>query len=231
MTDNGREVVIMYNSGNLLRDGPVLPGRPVQMVRSSSDNGKTWSSSFSPFPFHLGRSGEHALVLDGAGDSHGLFVQRIETLGHNGEYSVIGGLWHSVRKDGQWSNPDRLVTTYAPHDIRAVVSQGNILLAVWQQDPGLGEHGIWFSYRILDAPALPILPLSTVVVPGSTAAVGAPSPILETPTGVATAALDVSRLPQWRNSPAFPLFAGMVPVILVVMGMLIASRLINSRRD
>ena len=232
MTDNGNEIVIVYNTGNPFHDRPVDPGRPIQIVRFSRDNGKTWSSPFNPFPFHLGRSGEHALVLDSSGASHCLFVQRTERIASDGTYRATGGLWHSTFKDGQWSNPDRFVPTYTPHDVRAVISQGNVLLAVWQEDPGIGEHGIWFSYRILDTPALPTVPVS--IAPASTPAPGQAAtitPSLNTPTSLPDDLLLDSRTPQWMNSPAFPVIAGVTPVLLLVVSALLAYRYIHGRRE
>ena len=154
----------MYNGGNPFPGRPVSLGRPVQLVQLSNDGGKTWSRPLGPFPSHLGRSGEHALALDGNGVPHSLFTQRIETATADGEYSIIGGIWHSAFVDGNWANPDRFITTYSPHDVRAIVSQGNVLLVVWREDPGAGKHGVWFSYRVLDTPELPIIPLSTFQV-------------------------------------------------------------------
>lgn len=232
IVDNGEEVVIMYNGGNPFPGRPVNLGRPVQLVQLSNDGGKTWSRPLGPFPSHLGRSGEHALVLDGSGVPHSLFTQRIETTTADGEYSIIGGIWHSAFVDGNWANPDRFITTYSPHDVRAIVSQGNVLLVVWREDPGGGaQHGVWFSYIVLDTPELPVTPLSTfsVAVMAQPTSTTTPFPAIPTPLPENNA-LENSPPSLWRNNPAFPLVAGIVPVILIVVGMLVAYRFLIKRR-
>jgi hypothetical protein len=231
IVDSGKEIVIMYNGGNPFSGRPVNPGRPIQLIRLSSDGGETWSRPLGPFPYHLGRSGEHAMVLDGSGIPHGLFAQRIETATADGEYSVTGGIWHSAFINGNWTNPDRFVTTYPPHDVRAVVSQGNILLVVWREDPGSGKHGVWFSYSILDGPELPVIPISTIPAATSTNQTPPMIPFLDTPTP--TAVNDVfeeSTFSRWRNNPAFPLVAGAVPVVLIVIVIFVTYRFFTKQR-
>jgi hypothetical protein len=55
-------------------------------------------------------------------------------------------------------------------DIRAVVSQGNVIMATWTEDPtGLedpifGKDGVWYSYTLLDSPELPVIPLPVTPV-------------------------------------------------------------------
>ncbi len=220
IVDTGKQIVIMYNSGNPFTDRPVKPGRPVQQVFLSNDDGKSWSSPAVPFPYHLGRSGEHALVLDSAGIPHALFIQRIEEATDQGTYSAIAGVWHSAFKAGTWTNPERFVTTYTPHDLHAVMSQGNVLLVTWREDPGAGKHGIWFSYSILDAPELPVVPLATPSL--NTAAAPTPTPVyaVETPTRLPQDMLEGSSPSNWQTNPAFPLIAGILPVILIVVGVL-----------
>lgn len=222
IVDNGKEIMIMYNGGSPFSGRLVELGRPVQLVRLSEDQGESWSGLIGPFPNHLGRSGEHALILDGNGTPHALFVQRIETSDEDGKYSMIAGIWHSAYLDKAWSNPDRIVTTIAPHDVRAVVCQGNILLVVWREDPGSGKHGVWFSYNILNVPENPVVPLSTVPVILPTQQVSTLTPLLNTPTPLPEDILDEPLFSQLRNSPGFPLVAGIVPVILIVIGTFIA---------
>lgn len=232
IVDNGKDIVIMYNGGNPFSGRHVNPGRPIQRVRLSSDDGRTWSGPVDPFPFHVGRSGEHALVLDGAGVPHALFVQRIETTTEDGEYSIIGGIWHSTFQNGNWSNPDRFVTTYSPHDVRAVVSQGNVLLVVWREDPGSGQHGIWFSYEVLDTPELPLVPLPTVPVTVSAEQFSTLVPSLITPTPLPeNILLNDSSPSSWTTNPAFPLLAGVIPVFLIVIVVLAVYRFWINRRE
>ena len=232
MVDNGKEIVIMYNGGNPFPGRHVPLGRPVQLVQLSSDGGKSWSRPLGPFPYHVGRSGEHALVLDGTGIPHCLFVQRIENTTSDGDHSIIGGVWHSAFINGNWTNPDRFVTTYSPHDIRAVVSQGNVLLVVWREDPGAGNHGVWFSYTVLNTPELPVIPLSTV--PVTIVAQPLPTPTLLPAIPTPTPEINVlEELPpsRWINNPVFPLVAGVAPVVLIVIGLFVAYRYFTNRRE
>ena len=149
LVDTGKQVIVFYNSGNPYPNLPVEQGRPMQVVSISNDNGDTWTPPFIPFNRHQGRSGENTMALDGENIPHALFIQRVQ-MTENGEERVIGGIWHSEFKDGIWSNPERFITNYPPHDVRAVVVQGNVLFAVWRVDPGGPPHGIWFTYKTLD---------------------------------------------------------------------------------
>lgn len=231
IVDNGSDIVIMYNGGNPLSGRPVNPGRPIQRVSLSGDGGQTWSGPLDPFPFHVGRSGEHALTLDGIGVPHALFIQRIETLDEAGEYVITGGIWHSAFKNGSWTNPDRFVTTYPPHDVRAIISQGNVLLAVWREDPGTGKHGVWFSYTILDIPELPVVPLATVPVEHSSSQQDpiAP-PYFDTPEPLPQTDLLDEPLPSSLGmNPALPIIIG-VSLGLILIGVVLAYRFLTGRR-
>lgn len=231
IVDNGEDVVIMYNNGNPFSGRPVRPGRPVQMVSVSSDGGQTWKDPVVPFYRLLGRSGEHSLVVDSAGNVHALFTQRIEFV-DNGVNREIGGMWHSSYKSGVWSDPDRFITSHAPHDVRAVVSQGNVLLVVWREDPGAETlHGVWFSYTILDSPELPLATPSNTTT-GTTAPT--PDPGLGSndpeslPTDKPQINLDGSPVGLTTN-PAGPLLIAMVPVVLILIVVVLIYRTYRSR--
>lgn len=232
ITDNGREIVVFYNGGNPVAGRPVGPGRPIQRSRISLDGGVTWSEPLDPFPFHVGRSGEHAMVLDGNGTPHVLFVQRIESLDEKGRYSIVGGIWHSTFENNAWSNPDRFVTTLAPHDVHAVIVQGNVMLAVWREDPGAGANGIWYSYNILDAPELPVTPLATAVLEISAQATPTASSALiaSTPTPLPAFLKQAPPSDLGRN-PALPILIGIAPVILIIVGAILGYRFLNRDRD
>jgi hypothetical protein len=186
IVDNGEHLVVMYYSGNPSTDGPVAAGRPVQRVRLSSDNGTTWTEPTTPFTRHLGKSGEYSLVVDSNQIVHVVFMQRIEITDRNG-YTVIDGPWHSELSGTQWSEPVQISTQLAPHDMRAIVSQGNVLLVTWREDPGLGQHGVWSSYTLLDAPELPVAPLPAA--PFAAIAIPTPTPM---PTRDAVPAVPVA---------------------------------------
>jgi hypothetical protein len=241
IVDNGKEIVVMYNGGNPFPGLPVKLGRPVQRVTISTNGGQTWNDPAVPFPFHVGRSGEHSMALDGTGTAHALFVQRIETE-VDGAYSIIGGIWHSAFREGSWSNPDRFVTTYAPHDVRSIVVQGNVLLVVWRQDPGEGQHGIWYSYSILDVPELPVVPLPTVdlgdlpVANLSEMLTAQIPPDQNTgvPTVVATPTVGLTdqqrELLASNSSPAMPFVVGLIPAVVVLIIVVLLYRVLQARQ-
>jgi hypothetical protein len=232
IVDNGKFVVIMYNSGNPFTGRSVEAGRPIQRVRMSNDGGQTWSDVIDPFPLHNGRSGEHSLVVDSNNVIHALFIQRIDRL-INGQYNSIGGIWHSTLQGDHWDKLERIITTYAPHDVRAVISQGNILLAVWREDPGVErQHGVWFTYTFLNTPELPSVPWTTPV----------PSPI-STPLTFATHLVptattikisdDIDQedpMPVISTYSVTPLIISIVPVVIILVVIVIFSFFSKVRR-
>ena len=232
MVDNGEEVIIMYNNGNPFTGRPVGPGRPVQMVSVSDDGGSTWNVPVVPFFRHVGRSGEHTLALDSNNVTHALFVQRIEETVNN-EYRAISGVYHSAYKDGLWSDPDRFITTYAPHDVRAVVSQGNVLLVVWRQDPGAEKvHGVWYSYAILDTPELSVLPIpmqSSTPDISITSSVD-PSLVSETPSEAPNVDLS-NRSFGLAGNPAGSLLVAVLIVILLLASVIVIYSLNRNREN
>lgn len=239
MVDDGHEVVIMYNSGNPFSGRPVGAGRPIQRSRISLDGGLTWSEPLDPFPFHVGRSGEHTMVLDGNGTPHTLFIQRIETADEDGNYSIIGGIWHSTFENGGWANPDRLIISFAAHDVRAAVVQGNVLLAVWRMDPGVGTDGVWYSYTELDVPESPVVPLATAPVDYSSLqnvvetspALVAPEVSLTPESPPQPEMLDAAPPSNLGRNPALPIIIGIIPVLLVLIGVVWGYRFFANRRE
>ena len=229
LVDNGSQVVVMYNNGNPFQNRPVDPGRPVQMVSISKDNGDTWEPPAVPFIKHLGRSGEHVIVLDSNHVVHALFIQRIQYV-EDEQNKILGGIWHSEYRDALWSDPDRFTTTYAPHDVRAVISQGNVLLVVWRQDPGAKLlHGVWYSYIILNSPELPIvfsptlLPVSTVTpAPSVLESAVTSTPLVESPV------INMKGFPSRFENPAGPLIVAIVTAILV-LAVVVILKLLRDR--
>ena len=225
--DTGSELVIMYNGGNPFTGLPVDVGRPVQMATVSNDGGLTWNAPSVPFPFHVGRSGEHTMAVDGMGVVHVLFIQRIEN-NINGKYTIIGGIWHSVFEGGSWSTPERFVTTYSPHDVRSVIVQGNVLLVAWREDPGEGQHGIWYSYLKLDSSELPVTPLPTINAPATTdtSLTAFPTPVFELPVPTNPVLTDLEKDSSGSTNPAVPL----IVAVVVVLGVLVTAVVLYSLR-
>jgi hypothetical protein len=162
------------------------------VMRSSVDDGQSWTNPFAPFASHIGSNGAGSYVVDSNGQFHLFWGQRIP--GSSGT-NDIHGMWYSVwRGDDEWSVPQPIVSgpqtsQFDPSSPRAIVSQGNLILVTWRQDPGLAGNGVWYSYATLNAPELPVSALPTVMsndvaVPTATAtsvqlvATSTPSPAL-----------------------------------------------------
>jgi hypothetical protein len=135
---NGRLIVI-YNSyiTNAL------------WMRESSDNGQTWTDPVRIAQRHIGRNGAVSLVIDSNNVLHLFFGERIPGS------PDIHGMWHSFLQSNQWSEPEAIVSgpgiadqvgdkAFDPYDARAVVSQGNVILATWRSDPGNKGNGSVF---------------------------------------------------------------------------------------
>jgi len=221
MVDTGNEVVIMYNGGNPFDGLPVPAGRPVQMVSVSKDNGDTWEVPVVPFYRHNGRSGEHMIVTDSNHVVHAIFIQRIEYVDDN-KNVVIGGIWHSTYKDGVWSNPERFIPSVQSSNIRAIVSQGNVLLATWIEDQGVGQSGVWYSYMMLDAPESASVPYPTLPTSENAAVpTSIDFPLIPSPASTSVPALLES---DDSSNPALPLILGILPVLILIGIMLIIYR-------
>lgn len=233
IVDNGKELVVMYNSGNPTAREFVGAGRPVQQVRYSSDGGNTWNDPPGPFPRHQGRSGSHDLVVDSSGIVHALFIQRIEP-DSPGKYDPIGGLWHSELRNGGWTEPDLFdLGELSGHDIQTVISQGNVLLITMREDPGAGQDGIWFSFTTLNAPELPILALQTPAAKPTASAVPTTTPQIPTPTPLFNTVVvnQTNSSSGVGDDPAGLLLFGLAPLVLVLSGIVLLSQLLRFRRQ
>ncbi len=185
VVEHQNAVWIIYNNGF---EEEVAP---VQWTKVSYDGGLNWSNPVRPFAEHIGRNGNIAFALDSREQLHLMFAQRYFK---EGERRATHGMWYSTRINENWTSLSPVVEGYSeldeaaevgfdPYDARAVVSQGNILLLTWRTDPGLSRDGIWYTYRRLDSPALPVVPLP-VPVP---TALPTPDPSLISVESVATA--------------------------------------------
>lgn len=145
---NGRLFAAFYDAN--------LDGKYV--MRTSDDAGQSWAEPIVPFPDHVGANGSGSFVEDANDDLHLFWGQRIPS------NPDIHGMWHSTYQGDQWSAPDPIVSgppssEFDPSLPRAVASQGNKLLVLWRQDPGLAGNGLWYSYATINAKELPIVPL------------------------------------------------------------------------
>lgn len=193
------------------------------MIRSF-DYGDNWTAPVRLFP-HVGEYGHVALLID-----NNQTLQMI--LGNRNGNPAIHGMWHSTWQGKTWSDLEPIISgvtvntgfkndRFDPSAPQAIVSQGNILLVTWKTDPIVFDrtdeikgNGVWFSYKTLNAPSLPISPIPTLV-PSATQ-LATPTPLLVlTPTSVP--------LPdhlKWRevepSRPGVALAAGIIPVIALI---------------
>lgn len=134
-----------------------MDGTPAtQFMLRSSDGGNTWSNPVRPF-VHIGEYEYVVLLEDGDGRLHIVMGFR------NGD--CCHGMWHGVWMGERWSELQPIVLgpktpTFDPSAPSAVISQGNMLLATWWTDTGGGpRNGAWYSYTLLNATELPVVPL------------------------------------------------------------------------
>lgn len=228
IADSNGEILVMYNSGNPYPNNYVGLGRPVQLSRISKDGGQNWSAPSLPFVQFQGRSGEHSLAVDSSGVAHALFIQRIDRT-INGQYLPIGGIWHSEYSNSNWSEPERIPIPFAAHDVHTVVRQGNVLLAAWRADPGIGQKGIWYSFKDLGSPEL-LVKASDLNTPEPEFTPGNNEvPVITTSENqllqeqVSTEWINQSS-PGSQHSPIFIVMLGLGPVFLVLAGLILFRR-------
>ena len=223
VVENSDYVVILYNATT-----PSSNNRPTPVFLLSKDGGQNWIGPYTPFPRLVGRSGFHALVVDSKNVIHALFNQRYE-INVNGQYQTISGIFHTEFTGPHWTEPQVILNpgNYSPYDVRAVVSQGNVLLVTWREDPGAGQNGVWYSFTTLDAPQLPVVPLPvpTVELQATPTMVELPSAPTATllPTPDIKAIQDIPPTDTSSFGPATAVIIGAVPVILLIL-MIILKR-------
>lgn len=226
------EMIVLYMDGTIPNGVP-----PTQWMRRSFDGGETWSVPIRPFP-HVGEYGASQMVIDSAGVLHIVMAGRVGQ-------PEVGGMWHGVWLGDRWGELElftprsaaeaRSVGSYAKAAgasiPRAVISQGNVLLATWwHNDPDLLPAG--YSYLFLDTPQLP---LETLPVPDFTptpTSTQTPDPTLfvSTPSITSTPAAqntNDSSSDSFAN-PGVALLYGLFPVIMIV-GLVIFLRRRSSK--
>lgn len=215
----------------------IMPPNKIVM-RYSSDDGETWSDPTYIFPRHEGVNGETSLVIDGNNELHLFFGERIP-----GEPD-IHGMWHSMFVNNRWTEPEAIIkgprvadftsgNGFDPNFARAVVSQGNVILVTWMTDPAAGFNGVWYAYKQIDAPEVPVEASPTLdglVDNPSTDSIlpvaGAPTAI--TPSGMSSETDSVIPIPMdkpfFQNNPSLPLVIGSFSAVLLII-VAIATRL------
>lgn len=234
----------ILNPAVIEHDGEVFVGYSGIVIQRSRDGGQTWTDPVKPFR-HVGVNGIMSFVEDSSDNLHLLWAQRISGS------PDIHGTWHSVWQEGRWSEPEAVVSgpqvpdqdgdkAFDPFEVRAIVSQGNMLVVTWRMDPGLKSNGVWYSYLPLNGDELPVVELPTAP----------PPPLPSTPPSIAQATATSSDLvatstpkPVFTNqstgkastllantNPITPLLIGLVPVILLILAIILRSSLASQNR-
>lgn len=213
----GNEIIVVY----------IVCDPCERRMRRSTDNGETWTEAVEPFPSR-GEYGWADFVIDSSNTLH-MF------LGDRGSGLT---LWHAVWKDGLWQDLEPIVpqseTTYEgpqafhPWFPHAAISQGNTILVTWTTDEGVADNGTWYTYKTLNTPSLPIIPLPTP--PPVATSTPNPTPTVFEPEPTATVrhfVIEQENLNSSSNSnnQATPLILGIVPVVLLIFGIVIVRHL------
>lgn len=211
-----------------------------QYLRRSTDGGLSWTEPVTPFP-HVGLNGPGFFVVDSNDDLHLLWSQRISGS------PDIHGLWHTVWQNGQWSPYEAVVSgprisdevedrAFDPVTPIVAIPQGNVLLVVWRSDYGLKANGIWYSYKVLDTPQLPIIALPTqpaLVQVAATELMAATASPAETPTAAlaprATVMVVERPTTNIARNPAVVLWFGLLPAVLLVSMTILFRQLFRVR--
>jgi hypothetical protein len=204
------------------------------VMRISSDDGQTWKDPITPFPKHIGANGAGSFVVDANGDLHLFWGERIP--GSQGSPD-IHGMWHSLwQGDAPWSEPEAVVSGQAssefdPSAPNAVVSQGNVILVTWREDPGLAGNGVWYSYSSLNAPELPLLALPTPAAsstagPSVTATSEHSVPTRTTiPRPAFTPQADSALPTSFDSNPDIGILIAILPVVLILSALVLVRNL------
>jgi hypothetical protein len=210
-----------------------------QYLLRSNDFGETWTKAVAPFP-HVGANGPVSFVVDSNDDLHIFWGQRI-TGGLDG--SDAHGMWHSIWNDQRetWLPYESVVigkkildrvgfSAFDPNTPHAVTSQGNVILVVWRTDRGSRGNGVWYSYKVLQAPELPVFPLPTPaadsnLTPDETAITSQPNPI-STPKPVITNQGGYTT----EENPLSTILTAAIPVSVLVLGIIVLTRVLSYSR-
>jgi len=205
------------------------------MMMQSRDDGNTWEDPAVIFLRHIGVNGDMSLLVDGNDDLHLFFGQRIPGP------PDIHGMWHSMFADNRWTEPEAIIKGplivdqvgdkgFDPFFARAVVSQGNVILATWRTDPRSKGNGVWYSYQKIDAPELPVVELPSSVDSNNPGAIS-DTPVGNTPiattSSISTSENDSAiqvptNKPRYQYNPSLPIIIGSLLALMLIFAVSIA---------
>lgn len=200
--------------------------------RRSSDGGETWTYPNQFSSNLVGTNGAVSFVIDGNNVLHAFFGERVDGNNH--------GIWHFVWNGTTWSSPEAVVRGpqirdvsggggFDPRSAKAVVINGNLVLVTWGTDGFAGTNGAWFSYKHLDAPELPTVVLqSPTLVPQTTPTLEVVS-TATTETASAGSGFAIDDDASAVPNPQTPLLVGVIPAILLVMGVIAVFYAVRSK--
>jgi hypothetical protein len=204
--------------------------------RHHINNETDWTSPSLISPQHIGRNGAASFATDSNGTLHVFFAQRIN--------DNIHGVWHSIWTGTAWTNPESVARGprkidviggdgFDPNSVRAIISNGNVLLATWGTDGGAGSNGAWYSYIRLDTPELPALPLPVPSVTIQSASTEEILPIVTAAVEAATKPSDIlgdyDDSPPSSWNPQSPILIGVISALLLLAGIMLLRYISHSR--
>lgn len=202
----------------------------------SSDGGQTWTSPVQISSRHVGTNGAVSFVVDSADTLHAFFGERIDDNNH--------GMWHSIWTGSTWSSPEAVVRGpqikdaiggkgFDPRSARAVVSNGNLILVTWGTDGAGGSNGAWYSYKRLDTPELPALPLPVPAVTILNVSTEEVLPLVTTAVRTATKPSAIlgntDNTPSSLLDPQLAILVGLIPALLLLAGIFLVRYISRSR--
>lgn len=213
------KIIIRYNNGI-----PPSGVPPSEWIQESLDGGNTWSTPLRPFSHHVGRNGVATFTVDSTNNLHLLFAMR-RPGEINGQYYATGGIWYSsLNNYNSWDEPELVANNnsygdlvFDGYDAKAVIVQGNVLLATWRSDPGGDAHGVWYTYKVLDKPELPVIPYPTQTLSSIATNLSKPTP---TATPIDDTATPTTKFTFEDTEPDTNLKVGTNPVMSLSLSML-----------
>ncbi len=216
--DSGQELILIY-----MDDFPAT-----RWMMTSSDYGDTWSIPVRPFP-EVGEY-EYAILLKDS--QNGIHM----ILGNRTIEPEIHGMWYSRWIGNRWSALEAIISgpvtgSFDPSAPQAVIAQGNLIFASWWNNVRRDNlTGAWYSYKLLDAPALETVTYPPLAVTPTVNGVNTEGEFIpETSNADTTQGNQTPTQTFSKNAstyaPAFPVFAAMLPVgFLLVIFFIIRNK-------